>query len=116
MRSAWVADPDSGLSNPLSAGQVAMVDAQLGGVADGILAAIQQEAPGAGAPWRWDVLAGTGTGFTLTKAPITSSLAVYRNGLLEIGWSLSGTTLTLASTRTSGDADLRAHYQYIEPT
>lgn len=116
---AWIADAElAGIlhnedGSPVHSDMLwALTDA----ISDGVLQAISSGGSVGVPAWRWDVLAGTGTAFTLSKTPLPNSLQVFRNGLLELGWTLAGTTLTLSSTRTSNDADLRAHYQYIEPT
>jgi hypothetical protein len=106
---------EQGNPTPLLPAQIESLQAQLGAVADGILAAIQQETPSAGAPWFWETFVGTGLTFTLARVPISNTLTVYRNGLLELGWALSARTLTLATERLSNDDDLRVHYQAIVP-
>jgi hypothetical protein len=117
MREAWTGDASSGLSNPLSAAQVAMIDAQLGAVADGIIAALASGVPGSTPRWHTEELLGTGTVFELDYAPINGSLLVFLNGLPQLGnWTLVGRTLTLDTARTSGDATLHAHYQAVIPT
>jgi hypothetical protein len=116
MRTAWTGDANSGLSSPLSADQVAMIDAQLGAIADGILEAIQNETPANMPRWIEQTLSGSGSVFTLSYVPVTGSLMVFRNDLPERGWSLVSNTLTLGTPRLDGDASLWVRYQAVVPT
>jgi hypothetical protein len=79
------------------------------------LTTLTTTASGISSNWVSDsVLAqGFGTVYTLTRAPASSTaLLVFRNGALEEGWTLTGSTLTLGTATTSSDASLIAHYQY----
>jgi hypothetical protein len=116
MRGAWTGDAAAGLSSPLTAAQVAMIDAQLGAIADGILAAAGEGGTTLGPRWVEQTFAGTGSSFTLSYVPITASLMVFRNDLPERGWTLVNKTLTLANPRTDSDASLWVRYQAIVPT
>jgi len=107
----------SGLCDPLTESQQAMLRAQLGAVADGIIAALAPGVPGSTPRWHTEELPGTGTVFELDYAPLNGSLLVFLNGLPQLGnWTLVGRTLTLDTARTSGDATLHAHYQAVIPT
>lgn len=116
MRASWTGDDESGLSDPLTAAQVAMIDAQLGAIADGILEAIQSETPANMPRWIEQTLSGSGSVYTLSYVPVTGSLMVFRNDLPERGWSLVSNTLTLSTPRLDGDASLWVRYQAVVPT
>jgi hypothetical protein len=106
----------SGLCDPLTESQQAMLRAQLSAVADGIIAAAGTGVPGSTPQWVDDDFVGTGSTFTLSYLPLANSLMVFRNNLPERGWTRSGRDVTLASPRTSGDASLWMRYQAVVPT
>lgn len=124
MRGAWTGNPTSGVSGPLDADgnptpltskQVAMIDAQLGAVADGIIAALAGGVPGSSPEWVHPQLGAGAAGsvFTLPYAPISvPGVLILMNGQVLSGWTLSGRTLTLPEAKTAED-ELFAHYQAI---
>lgn len=47
----------------------------------------------------------------LGGTPLRSSIMVFKNGLLERGWTLSGRLITLSSSLTAEDTDVIVRYQ-----
>ena len=115
MRNAWTANGRAGLSSPLSDAQVDMLDAQLGAIVDGMIAAMTSGLPGYSPEWIHEQL-GAGvasSSFTLAHTPLSAAgMLVILNGQILTGWTLVGKTLTLADGKTASD-ELFAHYQAI---
>ena len=50
--------------------------------------------------------------FTLAAGPITGSVVVFRNGKMETGWTLNGTSLVLASPLDGTNDTLTVRYEH----
>ncbi len=114
MREAWASAPGAGLS-PLTDGSEArtMVDAQLGGIAEGILAG-GTPTPVPSPTWNEDEWIGgeTGTQFELSYTPIEGSVDVFLNGWRVRNWTISGKVVTLPRAKLSGQ-ELVIKYQFL---
>jgi hypothetical protein len=65
-----------------------------------------------GGTWNSETFTELTDTFTLAYAPTNGSEFVFRNGVLESGYTLLGVTLTLASALSGSDV-LTVRYQYL---
>lgn len=105
----WTADPDSGLVDPIPPNVEALLMAQCTAIATAIGSGVGTGAGG----WAQDTAIGPTSTAALAHSPIVASLIVFRNGVLETGWSLVGTTLTFATPLTAGESAVVRYQFYV---